>query len=144
MAPQAPEVEDVERRAAELETAVSGGTALPADPASDTPALPAAPADADAHPPARNDSQTPGTARVPRARGAIGSVDDQPVRTPHEPAASGPALTLETADRVLTEMVPTEMETVDEVVTPEGTILTAGSGSPDVAATTPPLPAPAR
>jgi hypothetical protein len=87
-------VEDVERRAAELETAVSGGTILPADPASDTPALPAAPVDADA--------------RVPRARDA----------------GSGSALTMETADRVLTDLVPEEMEPVDEVVTPEGTILT--------------------
>ncbi|MGN9812128.1 hypothetical protein ACTMSW_22575 [Micromonospora sp. BQ11] len=134
--PQAPEVEDVERRAAELETAVAGGTALPADPASDTPALPAAPADG----PAQADSS--GTARVPRARDAGGS-DNQPVRTPPGPAGSGPALTLETADRVLTEMVPGEMDPVDEVVTPEGTVLTAGSGSPDVAVATPPLPGPA-
>ncbi|MEH0823392.1 MULTISPECIES: hypothetical protein [unclassified Micromonospora] len=114
--PLATEVEEVERRAAELEEAVSEST---------TP-----------------EATRPG-ARVPQPRSgrddAAGDVTDrQPVRTPDE--RTGSTLTLETADRVLTSMVPAEMEPVDEVVTPEGTVLTAGNGAADAAVDTPPLP----
>ncbi|MCM0673819.1 hypothetical protein NCC78_03740 [Micromonospora phytophila] len=149
--PQAAEVEEVERRAAELEAAVSGSTALPAPPADaapDTPALPPAPADADATaeghtptPPGGTDeADRPGKAHVPQPRGATGPEAAQAVRTADGAAGSGPELTMETADRVLTSMVPAELDPVDEVVTPEGTILTAGAGSADAAVATPPLP----
>ncbi|MEU5787764.1 hypothetical protein ABZ754_08540 [Micromonospora purpureochromogenes] len=111
--PLAVEVEEVERRAAELEEAVSEST---------TTARP--------------------NARVPQPRS--GSDDDagtatggQPVRTHAGQAGSGPALSMESADRVLTSIVPAEMEPVDEVVTPEGTVLTAEEGT---AVATPPLP----
>ncbi|MEV1144862.1 hypothetical protein [Micromonospora sp. NPDC049799] len=135
--PQAPEVEDVERRAAELEAAMADRTALPVPPAPDTPALPATPDDAKARRSEPNDTGPPGPARVPRSRGATG---DQSVRTRDEPVGSGPDVTMETADRVLTSMVPAEMDPVDEIVTPEGTVLTAGSDSADTAVATPPLP----
>ncbi|MGK5443376.1 hypothetical protein ACSNN7_16385 [Micromonospora sp. URMC 105] len=111
--PLAMEVEEVERRAAELEEAV-----------------------AESSPPKA--ARPGGSVPQPRSGGgdAAGHVADrQPVRTPDE--RTGPALTLDTADRVLTSMVPAEMEPVDEVVTPEGTVLTAGNGA---AVDTPPLP----
>ncbi|MEU4714332.1 hypothetical protein AB0F73_11865 [Micromonospora purpureochromogenes] len=110
--PLAEEVEEVERRAAELEEAVSEST---------TTARP--------------------NARVPRPRAADDdagiATGGQPVRTPDGQTGSGPALSMESADRVLTSMVPAEMEPVDEVVTPEGTVLTAED---DIAVATRPLP----
>ncbi|MET7967879.1 hypothetical protein [Micromonospora sp. NPDC005305] len=141
VAPQAPEVEEVERRAAELE---ASGTE-----ATEVPALPAAPAgpdgDTDGTAPALPAAPTPGAeadgGTVPRQRsGAQAGVgkagDPQPVRVADESRA-GSTLTIDRADRVVAAMVPPQVDGVDEVVTPEGTMITGGAES----VATPPLPA---
>ncbi|WNM42799.1 hypothetical protein RMN56_16265 [Micromonospora halotolerans] len=128
VAPQAPEVEEVERRAAELEAPGTEATRLPALPA-------ASGAEADG-----------GT--VPRQRsgahaGARGGGSPQPVRIADEPRA-GRTLTIDRADRVVAAMVPPEVDAVDEVVTPEGTMITGGAGSLAESVDTPALPATGR
>ncbi|MET7807696.1 hypothetical protein [Micromonospora chersina] len=128
VAPQAPEVEEVERRAAELEGAGTEATPLPA--------LPASPADRT--PAARDEG-----ARVPRRRsGAHDTVPDdgdrQPVRVTGD-ARSG-ASTVAAADRVVASMVPPEVDRVDEVVTPEGTMITTAAGQAVESVDSPPLP----
>ncbi|MEV4492377.1 hypothetical protein AB0K04_19945 [Micromonospora coxensis] len=143
--PAAPEVEAVERRAAELEeTGAAPASSSRPRPGSATadapraelestaarPALPAAPADTGAGSPG---SDATGESRVPRQR--AGGETGQPVRTP---AADGPRVSMETADRVLTSLVPPESGEVDEVVTPEGTRISTDPVAESVA--TPPLP----
>ena len=97
-------------------------------------ALPAAPAHSEQMPATQRE------VRIPRPRTAPDDIEEaphlQPVRSPEPPTGSGPSVTAETADRVLTDLVPAEMEPVDEVVTPEGTVITAG----DEAVASPPLP----
>ncbi|GHJ51699.1 hypothetical protein Nm8I071_10060 [Nonomuraea sp. TT08I-71] len=126
--PQAPEVEMVERRAAELEGVGTEATPLPA--------LPASPAD---RTPAVQDEG----ARVPRGRsGAHDAMADegdrQPVRVTGD--ARPGASTLATADRVVASMVPPEVDRVDEVVTPEGTMITTDAGRTVESVDSPPLP----
>ncbi|MEV4480645.1 hypothetical protein [Micromonospora coxensis] len=140
--PAAPEVEAVERRAAELETGAAPASSSRPRPGSVTaraelestaarPALPAAPADTGAGSPG---ADATGESRVPRQR--AGGETGQPVRTP---AADGPRVSMETADRVLTFLVPPESGEVDEVVTPEGTRISTDPVAESV--DTPPLPA---
>ncbi|SCG54063.1 hypothetical protein [Micromonospora coxensis] len=153
--PQAPEVEAVERRVAELEEAGADSSSRPR-PGSDAataatpraelestaarPALPAAPADSAAGSSGADASGAgpAGDRRVPgqRAGEETARTEGQPVRTP---AAGGPRVSMETADRVLTSMVPPESGEVDEVVTPEGTRISTDPVTGSVA--TPPLPA---
>ncbi|MEU9826840.1 hypothetical protein [Micromonospora chersina] len=139
VAPQAPEVEEVERRAAELEGAGTEANRLPA--------LPASPAD---RTPAPRDGEDGGSgARVPRRRaGAHDAVADagdtvegdrQPVRVTGD-ARPGAASTLAAADRVVASMVPPEVDRVDEVVTPEGTMITTDAGQAVESVDSPPLP----
>ncbi|MEW2332452.1 hypothetical protein AB0880_32190 [Micromonospora chersina] len=132
VAPQAPEVEEVERRAAELEGVGAEATPLPA--------LPASPADR-----AQRDGKDGSSgARVPRHRsGAHDAVADagdrQPVRVTGD-AGPGAASTVAAADRVVASMVPPEVDRVDEVVTPEGTMITTGAGQAVESVDSPPLP----
>ncbi|GGR85197.1 hypothetical protein GCM10010169_31890 [Micromonospora fulviviridis] len=131
VAPQAPEVEEVERRAAELEA--------PGTEATELPALPAASATAAPKPRAEADGGT-----VPRQRsGGADTGGRQPVRVA-DGSRSGPTLSMDTADRVVASMVPPEVDAVDEVVTPEGTMITGGSGPAAESVDTPPLPATGR
>ncbi|MET8838023.1 hypothetical protein ABZV78_29495 [Micromonospora sp. NPDC004540] len=130
-APQAPEVEEVERRAAELEGAGTEATPLPA--------LPASPADR-----TPRAGQGGAGARVPRHRsGAHDTVADggdrQAVRVAGD-ARPGPASALAAADPVVASMVPPEVDRVDEVVTPEGTMITASAGRAAESVDSPPLP----
>ncbi|MFC0031274.1 hypothetical protein ACFFMM_17285 [Micromonospora chaiyaphumensis] len=130
VAPQAPEVEEVERRAAELEGAGSEATTVPA--------LPASPADRTPAPGGGADGGT--GARVPRSRSGahdVGTGDRQPVRVTGD---AGAASTLAAADRVVASMVPPEVDRVDEVVTPEGTMITTGAGQAVESVDSPPLP----
>ncbi|MFE9954368.1 hypothetical protein [Micromonospora sp. NPDC005299] len=150
VATQAPEVEEVERRAAELEA--------PGTEATELPALPAAPArpdgDTGATAPALPAASTPAPGAgadggtVPRQRsgahvGVRGAGGPQPVRVADE-SRSGKTLTIDRADRVVAAMVPPQVDTVDEVVTPEGTMITGGAGSAAESVDTPPLPATGR
>ncbi|MGW5672274.1 hypothetical protein, partial [Micromonospora sp. NPDC003776] len=73
---------------------------------------------------------------VPQPRSGGEARDRQPVRTAGDGSRSGPARTMETADRV-TSMVPPEVTGVDQVVTPDGTMVTAAA---DESVDTPPLP----
>ncbi|MFG2108626.1 hypothetical protein [Micromonospora chersina] len=144
VAPQAPEVEEIERRAAELEGAGTEAAPLPA--------LPASPADRTPAPRAGGSG-----ARVPRHRSGAHDVvteegnsvtdagdavvdegDRQPVRVSGDvhPGAS----TLAAADRVVASMVPPEVDRVDEVVTPEGTMITIDAGQAVESVDSPPLP----
>ncbi|MFI7280392.1 hypothetical protein ACIBOV_09005 [Micromonospora chersina] len=130
VAPQAPEVEMVERRAAELEGAGTEATPLPA--------LPASPAD---RTPARREGGSGG--RLPRHRSAAHDTatddgDRQPVRVTGD-ARPGAASSLAAADRVVASLVPPEVDG-DEVVTPEGTMITTDAGQAGESVDSPPLP----
>ncbi|MGW4292416.1 hypothetical protein ACWEH1_05095 [Micromonospora chersina] len=133
VAPQAPEVEEVERRAAELEGAGTAATPLPA--------LPASPAD---HTPTARDGEEGGSgARVPRRRpgshdAVADGADRQRVRVTGD-ARHGTS-TLAAADRVVASMVPPEVDRVDEVVTPEGTMITTDARQAVESVDSPPLP----
>ncbi|MFG3599069.1 hypothetical protein [Micromonospora chersina] len=133
VAPQAPEVEEIERRAAELEGAGTEATPLSA--------LPASPA---VRTPAPRDGEGGGSgARVPRHRsGAHDAVVDEGDRQPVRVSGDvGPgASTLAAADRVVASMVPPEVDRVDEVVTPEGTMITIDAGQAVESVDSPPLP----
>ncbi|MET8910798.1 hypothetical protein [Micromonospora sp. NPDC004551] len=83
-------------------------------------------------------------ARVPRRRsGAHDAVADgndrQPVRVTGD-SRPGVESTFAAADRVVASMVPPEVDRVDEVITPEGTILTDGPGGAAESVDSPPLP----
>ncbi|MGW9196204.1 hypothetical protein [Micromonospora chersina] len=130
VAPQAPDVEMVERRVAELEGAGTEATPLPA--------LPASPAD---RTPAPREGGSGG--RVPRRRSAAHDTatddgDRQPVRVTGD-ARPGAASSLAAADRVVASMVPPEVDG-DEVVTPEGTMITTDAGQAVESVDSPALP----
>jgi hypothetical protein len=137
--PERPEVEEVERRAAELAETPADRFGSPDGPA-DVPALPpGGQPESGGEQPAlpAGDAGTGSDGRAPRPRSAGDTTDRQPVRAAADASRSGPSRTMETADRVVTSMVPPEVGEVDQVVTPEGTMVTAPAAE---SVATPPLP----